>query len=302
MARATSDAGMDELTAFFDGPSAVAFVHGDPVAAAKQLKAASKQFPALIVKGGYLEGVVLDAAAANGLADLESRDVTLAKIAGLLKGEMTRAANLLVTVQSRFLSVLEAYRAKLPEEPAAEEPAAEEPAAEEPAAEALSAEAPPEAEAPPDEEPAAQATSGAGESDRREGVNDHGQAVTARCSRWHQGMDALGAVRVHQNVRGNLRRPGCRGAGHDGPGSWSWWRSCAGGEEEQTEFDVILTGAGQQKIQVIKEVRALTSLGLKEAKDLVDSAPKPVLEKVTKEAADKAKEQLEGAGGSVEVK
>jgi large subunit ribosomal protein L7/L12 len=76
----------------------------------------------------------------------------------------------------------------------------------------------------------------------------------------------------------------------------------AGAEEEQTEFDVILTGPGEQKIQVIKEVRALTSLGLKEAKDLVDSAPKPVLEKVTKEAADKAKEQLEAAGGSVEVK
>ena len=77
-----------------------------------------------------------------------------------------------------------------------------------------------------------------------------------------------------------------------------------GGEEdeEQTEFDVVLTGAGDKKIQVIKEVRALTSLGLKEAKDLVDSAPKPVLERVTKEAADKAKEQLESAGASVEVK
>jgi large subunit ribosomal protein L7/L12 len=77
----------------------------------------------------------------------------------------------------------------------------------------------------------------------------------------------------------------------------------AGGEEaeEKTEFDVILTGAGDKKIQVIKEVRALTSLGLKEAKDLVDSAPKPVLEKVNKEAADKAKEQLEGAGATVEV-
>jgi large subunit ribosomal protein L7/L12 len=77
-----------------------------------------------------------------------------------------------------------------------------------------------------------------------------------------------------------------------------------GGEEaeEKTEFDVILTGAGDKKIQVIKEVRALTSLGLKEAKDLVDGAPKPVLEKVTKEVADKAKEQLEGAGASVEVK
>jgi large subunit ribosomal protein L7/L12 len=79
----------------------------------------------------------------------------------------------------------------------------------------------------------------------------------------------------------------------------------AGGEEaaaEQDEFDVILEAAGEKKIQVIKEVRALTSLGLKEAKDLVDGTPKPVLEKVTKEAADKAKEQLEAAGASVTVK
>ena len=76
----------------------------------------------------------------------------------------------------------------------------------------------------------------------------------------------------------------------------------AAGEEEQSEVDVILTGAGDKKIQVIKEVRALTSLGLKEAKDLVDGAPKPVLEKVNKEAADKAKEQLESAGATVEVK
>jgi len=80
--------------------------------------------------------------------------------------------------------------------------------------------------------------------------------------------------------------------------------AASGGEEaeEQTEFDVILTGAGDQKIQVIKEVRALTSLGLKEAKDLVDGAPKPVLEKVAREQADKAREQLEAAGASVEVK
>jgi large subunit ribosomal protein L7/L12 len=75
-----------------------------------------------------------------------------------------------------------------------------------------------------------------------------------------------------------------------------------GGDEEKTEFDVVLTAAGDKKIQVIKEVRALTSLGLKEAKDLVDSAPKPVLEHVSKDEAEKAKAQLEGAGGSVEVK
>ena len=72
--------------------------------------------------------------------------------------------------------------------------------------------------------------------------------------------------------------------------------------EEQDEFDVVLTAAGDKKIQVIKEVRALTSLGLKEAKDLVDGAPKPVLEKVDKDAAEKAKEALEGAGATVELK
>jgi large subunit ribosomal protein L7/L12 len=76
----------------------------------------------------------------------------------------------------------------------------------------------------------------------------------------------------------------------------------AAAEEEQDEFDVVLTAAGDKKIQVIKEVRSLTSLGLKEAKDLVDAAPKPVLEKVSKEDAEKAKAQLEGAGATVELK
>src|SRR5712672_1661529 len=72
--------------------------------------------------------------------------------------------------------------------------------------------------------------------------------------------------------------------------------------EEQDEFDVVLEAAGEKKIQVIKEVRTLTSLGLKEAKDLVDGAPKPLLEKVNKEAAEKAKAALEGAGATVTVK
>ena len=86
--------------------------------------------------------------------------------------------------------------------------------------------------------------------------------------------------------------PAAGGAGGD----------AGGDEDEKSEFDVILTGAGDKKIQVIKEVRSLTSLGLKEAKDLVDGAPKTVLEKVNKEAAEKAKTALEGAGASVTVK
>jgi len=78
--------------------------------------------------------------------------------------------------------------------------------------------------------------------------------------------------------------------------------AAAGGAEEQDEFDVILVAAGEKKINVIKEVRTLTSLGLKEAKDLVDGAPKPVLERVAKEDAEKAKAQLEEAGATVEMK
>jgi large subunit ribosomal protein L7/L12 len=80
--------------------------------------------------------------------------------------------------------------------------------------------------------------------------------------------------------------------------------AAAGGDaaSEQDEFDVILEGAGEKKIQVIKEVRTITGLGLKEAKDLVEGAPKPVLEKANKEAADKAKDALEAAGASVTIK
>jgi large subunit ribosomal protein L7/L12 len=83
------------------------------------------------------------------------------------------------------------------------------------------------------------------------------------------------------------------GAGGDG---------AAAGGEEQSEFDVVLTGAGDKKIQVIKVVRAITNLGLKEAKDLVDGAPSPVKEGVAREEADSIKAQLEEAGGSVEIK
>jgi large subunit ribosomal protein L7/L12 len=86
------------------------------------------------------------------------------------------------------------------------------------------------------------------------------------------------------------------------PGAAGGGDGAAAAEEEKDEFDVILAAAGDKKIQVIKEVRALTSLGLKEAKDLVDSAPKPVLEHVSKEDAEKAKTQLEEAGATVELK
>ncbi|TMK89823.1 MAG: 50S ribosomal protein L10 [Actinobacteria bacterium] len=147
MQRAAAEAGL-ELTELLSGPSAVAFVDGDAVSAAKKIKAATKQFPTLVLKGGYVEGQVLSADEANRLADLESREVMLSKIAGLFKGEMARAAATFVSAQSRFLSLLEAYKATLPTEPEADEPEADEPEADAPEAEAPEAEAPePEASA-----------------------------------------------------------------------------------------------------------------------------------------------------------
>lgn len=124
MQRAADQAGIAELEGLLSGPTAVAFVDGDVVAAAKKVVDAAKKFPSLVLKGAYLDGKVLDAAEAQALATLESREVMLSKIAGMLKTEMTRAASMFQTLQSRFVGLLEAYRDKLPAE-AEEAPAAE---------------------------------------------------------------------------------------------------------------------------------------------------------------------------------
>lgn len=142
MRRAVSDAGVADLEPFLQGPSAVAFVSGDPVAAAKKVVEAAKRFPTLVLKAGYLDGKVLSAGEANALAELESREVMLSRVAGMLKSEMSRAAAVFVAAPSRFRSLLEAFREKLPGDEA--EPPAE------PVAEA-------EAAAPPDEPEAAAA-------------------------------------------------------------------------------------------------------------------------------------------------
>jgi large subunit ribosomal protein L10 len=140
MRKAASEAEVAELEALLEGPTAVAFVDGDPVAAAKKVVDAQKRFPTLVLKGAWMEGKLLSADEAKSLADLESREVMLSKIAGLLKGEMSRAASMFQSLQSQFLGLLEAYREKVPagdeEQAAVADPAAvaEEPtaAAEEP--------------------------------------------------------------------------------------------------------------------------------------------------------------------------
>ena len=142
---------MDDLEALLEGPTAVAFVESDAVAAAKKVVDAIKRFPALVLKGGFMDGRMLSATDARALADLESREAMLSKIAGLMKGEMSRAAGMFQSAQSRFVSLMEALKEKLPPE-AASEPVAEAPAA--PAAETASEPAT-EPEAPPAEAAAA---------------------------------------------------------------------------------------------------------------------------------------------------
>ena len=169
MQRAAADASIEDLESLLEGPTAVAFVAGDPVAAAKKVVDAAKKVPALILKGGYMEGKVLSADEAKGLADLDSKEVMLSKIAGLLKGEMSRAASMFVSAQSKFLSLLEAYKEKVPDDsvaeaaPATDAPVVDEaPEAAEPAAAAEPEPAAVESEQaaepePPSEPPAADA-------------------------------------------------------------------------------------------------------------------------------------------------
>lgn len=186
---AVKEAGHEDLVAFFDGPTALALVKGDPVPAAKRLVEQAKKFPVIEIRGGFAEGRVLSADEIRTLAALESREVMLAKIAGLGKMQMSKAAWMFQALQSKFLLLLEALKDKLPEEeapatevaPATEEaPAAEEAPAGEPTEEAPAAEV---SEAAPtaEDNPDAEQPGGGGESgseDPAEGPDETPAAET----------------------------------------------------------------------------------------------------------------------------
>ena len=124
---AVREAGLADLEAFLEGPTAVAYVAGDPVQGAKKLLEVARRLPVLEVKGGLAEGRVLSADQVRAMATLESREIMLAKLAGLAKAQMATAAWMLQALQAKFLSVLDAYREKLPSDgPETPEPAAEE--------------------------------------------------------------------------------------------------------------------------------------------------------------------------------
>jgi large subunit ribosomal protein L10 len=121
MKRAVEESGISEVSSLLEGPTAVGFVEGDAVAAAKQLVDAARRYPALELKGAWVEGRLLGQAEAQTLATLDSREAMLSKVAGLAKAEMSKAAGMFQTLQGRFLGLLDAYRDKLPAAETAEE-------------------------------------------------------------------------------------------------------------------------------------------------------------------------------------
>ena len=294
--RAAADAGVAIDDSLLSGPTAIAFVEGDPVVAAKGLRDFAQDQPAPGDQGRRHGRQ--DAVRRRGQQDRRSRVARGAAVqarrraqgtadprGGLFQAPLSQMARLAKALEEKKPAPTLPLRPPRP--PTADDGSQDE--------------ALPRRRHRDSRRAGGVITDLTGSSGELEKGRHHGEAQHRRPARRLQGDDPPGAVGVREAVRGHLRRHrrrpgrGCRcGAAPAG--------APAEAAAEQDEFDVILEAAGDKKIQVIKEVRTLTSLGLKEAKDLVDGAPKPLLEKVTKEAADKAKEALEAAGATVTVK
>ena len=288
-------------TACWSGPTAIAFVQGDPVLAAKGLRDFARTNPLLVIKGGVLDGKTLSADEVTKIADLESREVLLAKLAGALKALPTRAAGLFQAPLSQMARLAKALEEKKSADagsgcgPRRRRRADDRQHQEGRGADRRRRPLP---RLPPSRRSNNPIAGSTGENRKdatmaklsTDDLLDAFKEMTLLelsefVKQFEDTFDVTAAAPV-----ASCRRGPRRGA------------APAEAAAEQDEFDVILEAAGDKKIQVIKEVRTLTSLGLKEAKDLVDGAPKPLLEKVNKEAADKAKEALEAAGATVTVK
>ncbi len=317
----------ERLDPFLTGPTAITFVRGDAAAVAKMLRDYAKGHQALVLKGGLLGEKVVSATDIEALADLPPRDVLLAQLAGALQAPLVKLAGLLQALPRNFAYGL----AALIDQRGGPEPTAPEPSAEPAAGARRRARSAPEAEVVADavDTPADEARSG---DTRRRGVGRSPQRRHPRRSersrRRRRGagpirvpgrgvttmatltkddiLDAISGMSVLELSELLSAFEEKFGVTAAAPVAVAAAGGAAGAPaeavEEQDEFDVVLATAGAQKIQVIKVVRELTKLGLKEAKDLVDAAPKAVLEKVSKEDAEKAKNDLEAVGAVVEVK
>ena len=305
---AAKDAGVTAFDGQLVGPTAIAFVDGDPVEAAKGLRDFAKANPLLVIKGGVLDGKAL-----TRRRDHQARGPRVPRGSARQAGRRhERLAQPRRSTSSphrcrRALALVDALRAKVEAQGPAQAAAPSEAAADETPADAPQARG---RRATPRRRrrvattrlsPTAQLTT-----TRHSGNRTGKDAIMAKLST-DELLDAFKEMTLIELSEFVKQFEDTFGVTAAAPVAVAAAGAAAAGgaaaaAEEQDEFDVVLEAAGDKKIQVIKEVRALTSLGLKEAKDLVDGAPKAVLEKVDKAAADKAKEQLEAAGATVTLK
>ena len=295
--RAAAEAGADSLLVMLEGPTAIAFIEsgGDPAAVAKALAAKAKETNVVVMRGGILEGQTLSGEDVDRLATLPSMEVLRGQLVGGVVAPLTQLVALVNAPLRGLHGLIDARIAQLEEQSRVVEP----PMASE-----------------------AGCFGGCRGLDRQRNGNRSGRRPGSRrrpptrprtrkrrsrtmATDVSKVLDTLGKMTVLELVE--LKNAieeewGVTAAAPVAVAAQGPAGDGAAAEEEKDSFDVVLTAAGDKKIQVIKVVRAITGLGLKEAKDLVDSAPGAVKEGAAKEEAESIKAQLEEAGASVELK
>ena len=315
--RAAEQAGADELLVMLEGPTAIAFIEssGDPAAVAKALAATAKETNVLTLRGGILEGKALSGEDVDRLATLPPVDVLRGQLVGAIVAPLTQLLGLVSAPLRDLHGLIDARIKQLEEQGEVVEPVAEaaveteEPAIEErssgaAADEGLSSADPAEASAPEDSATAEASDPEPEDTETRNKLKTSKRRKTMATD-VKSVLDSLGKMTVLELVELKNAIEEEWGVTAAAPVAVAAAPAAGDGaavEEEKDSFDVVLTGAGDKKIQVIKVVRAVTGLGLKEAKDLVDAAPGAVKEGAAKEEAESIKAQLEEAGASVELK
>ena len=317
--RAVDQSGVEGLKDLLEGPTAFTFVladGGDAATAAKVLATFRRQTDTLAFKGGMMNGEALSVEQVEAISKLPSRDMLQAQFVGVLASPITGLVRGLGSMVSGLAIALEQIREKGlvgqgQSEPApAEEAAAEEGRGRRPRprsreAEAAAEEPQAEAEPEPSEAPAAPRRRGGSCRTRLRDIDrQRGVGMATSTQDWIEELKGITVLELAERIKALEEEFGvsATAVAAAAPAAGGGAGDGAAAEEESSTVDVVLTGPGDKKIQVIKVVRAATGLGLKEAKALVDEAPKPVKEGIERDEAEKLKAELEEAGGSVELK
>ncbi len=321
--RAADAAEMEALKELLSGPTALTFVRGDAASAAKAIATFNKETELLAFKGGVMNGETLEVAQIQAIAKLPSRDVLYGQLVGMIASPLTGLARGLGGLLGGMAVALGQLQQKKEsgEVPAGEAPAAPEPEAAAPEAPETETEAP--RRRPPRPTPRhpprpprpthprtprplpttrTRRTLRPSAGQRAEATTKENTDMATSTQDWIEELKGISVLELAERIKALEEEFGVSAtavaaaapaAGGGGGGEAA--------EEESSTVDVVLTAAGDKKIQVIKVVRAATGLGLKEAKALVDEAPKPIKEGIERDEADALKKELEEAGGSVEL-